>query len=188
MSISELVINLCLLGSKMLKPEDEKLAIRIGEGLLRGGFRVATVETTAGGLISARLLSIPGASRWFERGIVAYSEKSKIDALGGVGINPKVLKKHGSVSPAVVEMLVENFCKIVGADFGVAESGLAGPKTSQRSKKSVGNVFIAIKTPNGVISEDAYFDGTRLEIMQKITRCALEMLSEAITRFEDNDS
>jgi len=172
----------------MLQHEDEKIAIQIGEGLLKGGFRVATVETTAGGLISARLLSIPGASRWFERGIIAYSRKSKIDALAGVGINPKVLEQHGSVSPAVVEMLVENFCKTVDADFGIAESGLAGPKTSQRSKKSVGNVVIAIKTPNGVVSEETYFDGTRLEIMQKITGCALAMLSEAITRFEGDDS
>ena len=64
----------------MLQHEDEKIAIQIGEGLLKGGFRVATVETTAGGLISARLLRSPGASRWFERGIIAYSRKSKIDA------------------------------------------------------------------------------------------------------------
>ena len=55
----------------MNKPEENQLARKIGEELESSDLRLVTVETTAGGLISAQLLSIAGASRWVDRGIVA---------------------------------------------------------------------------------------------------------------------
>jgi len=56
-------------------------AERVGELLLERGWRIVVAESTAGGLISAALLTVPGASRYFERGIVAYSKAAKIDTL-----------------------------------------------------------------------------------------------------------
>ena len=168
----------------MLEREENQLARKIGDELVSIGLRLVTVETTAAGLISAQLLSIAGASRWFDRGIVAYSEKSKIDTFGGVGIEKELLRKYGAVSPEVVEMLAVNFCEYTGADFGIAESGLAGPKTSQRSEKPVGSVVIAVKSPSGVKSESNRFDGNRLEIMSQVANCALEMLYESIISYK----
>ena len=57
-------------------------AERIGQLLLARGWRVSVAESTAGGLISAALLKVAGASRYYERGVVAYSRAAKIDTLG----------------------------------------------------------------------------------------------------------
>ena len=168
----------------MLEHKENQLAKKIGEELVSSGLRLVTVETTAGGLISAQLLGIAGASRWFDRGIIAYSERSKIDTFGGVGIGRELLRKYGAVSPEVVETLVASFCEYTGADFGIAESGLAGPKTSQRSEKPIGSVVVAVKSPNGVKSVSNRFDGNRLEIMSKVANYALEMLHESIVSYK----
>ena len=79
-------------------------------------------------------------------------------------------------------MLASSFCEYSGADFGIAESGLAGPKTSQRSEKSIGSVVIAVKSPSGVESESKHFEGNRIEIMTQAANCALEMLYETIVK------
>ena len=83
-----------------------------------------------------------------------------------------------------LEMLASSFCEYSGADFGIAESGLAGPKTSQRSEKSIGSVVIAVKSPGGVESESKHFEGNRIEIMSQAADCALEMLYESILKYK----
>ena len=57
-------------------------AERVGELLLARGWKIAVAESTAGGLISAALLTVPGASRYYERGVIAYSRAAKLDTLG----------------------------------------------------------------------------------------------------------
>jgi hypothetical protein len=57
-------------------------AERVGELLLAQGWKIAVAESTAGGLISAALLTVPGASRYYERGVIAYSRAAKLDTLG----------------------------------------------------------------------------------------------------------
>ena len=81
--------------------EDDPIAHSIAERLLAAEAKLGVVETTAGGLISARLLSVAGASRWYDRGVVAYTGTSKQDL---VGIDTEVLKSGGSVSLAAVRL------------------------------------------------------------------------------------
>ena len=76
--------------------EDDPLATRIGEALMARGAKVAVSQTTAGGLISARMLSVAGASRWFESAIVPYSSPTKFEALG---MDREMAREHGAVSP-----------------------------------------------------------------------------------------
>ncbi len=159
----------------MLDGEDE-LAHRIAAGLIARGAKVAVAETTAGGLISARLLSVAGASAWFERGAICYSGAAKQEA---TGISPELLKQHGAVSAEVVAAMAEGLHAKAGVDFALAESGIAGPLGGRRSPKPVGSVVIAIAGPGGTIVEDAVFPGTRVEVMEKIAERALAMLAEA---------
>ncbi|MYI86573.1 MAG: CinA family protein, partial [Dehalococcoidia bacterium] len=79
--------------------ENDALAARVGELLLAREARVAVAESTAGGLISARLISVSGASKWFDRGLVAYTMPSKSDTLG---VSIEFLREHGTVTPAGV--------------------------------------------------------------------------------------
>lgn len=157
--------------------EHDPIAERIGEALLAAGARVAAVETTAGGLISARLLSVAGASRWFDRGVIAYTGTSKQDL---VGVEPDLLRQHGSVSLEAVEAMAKIFRTRAGVDYCVAESGMAGPQTGRRSAKPAGTAVIAVATPGGVSGREYLFSGSRVEVMEQIAQAALELLAESV--------
>jgi PncC family amidohydrolase len=157
--------------------DDDPLPADIGRQLLARGQRVAVVETTAGGLISARLLSVPGASAWFERGIVAYSGAAKLDLLG---MDRDFLREHGAVSVPAVQAMAEAMRDLSHVDFAVAESGIAGPQGSRRSPKPVGAVVIAVAGPEGTRAEELQLSGTRVEIMREIAERCLAMLRDAL--------
>ncbi len=156
--------------------EHDPLAARVGELLLARDARVAVAESTAGGLISARLISVSGASKWFERGLVAYTMSSKPDTLG---VSVDFLREHGTVSPVAVAAIAESVRERAGVDYVVAESGMAGPIRG-RSPKPIGGVAFALAGPDGTVSEEVHFEGSRVAIMEQIAEHALEMLVEAL--------
>jgi PncC family amidohydrolase len=152
--------------------EDDRAARRLGELLLARGWRIAVAETTAGGLIAARLLSVPGASAWFDRGVVCYGGRSKQEL---TGIDPAVLQTHGAVSREAVGAMAEGLRALAGVDITIAESGIAGPLGGRRSAKPVGSAVIAVATAAGTAVEEQVFEGTRVEVMGQIAARALDM-------------
>ena len=92
-------------------------AEHVGQLLLARGWRLSVAESTAGGLISAALLKVAGASRYFERGIVAYSRAAKLDTLG---MPPSLYTAQGSVHREAVQAMAEGARRISGAQVGVA--------------------------------------------------------------------
>ena len=156
--------------------EDDSLATAVGDALMARGEKVSCSETTAGGLISARMLSVPGASRWFENSIVPYSSPTKFEALG---IDREIAREHGAVSAEWVTATAEALRKMTGVAWAVAESGIAGPQGSRRSPKPVGSVVIAVVGPTGSRAEEHVFPGTRVQVMGQIAQRALEMLLDA---------
>lgn len=159
-----------------LLAESDHLAADLGRELLARDARIATVETSAGGLISARLLSVPGASSWFDRGYVAYSGPAKAD----LGVDLDVLRTHGAVSREAVAAMAEAIRARSGATFVVAESGIAGPQGSRRSPKPVGSVAIAVAGPKRTNAIELQLDGSRTEVMQAIAEAALTLLLEEV--------
>lgn len=157
--------------------EDDVLAARIGELLVERGERVAVSETTAGGLLAARMLSVPGASRWFEGGLVPYTGVHKWEALG---VDREIAREHGAVSPQWVSATAEGLVGATEAQWAVAESGIAGPQGSRRSPKPVGAVAIAVTGPNGTIAEEQTFPGSRAEVMRQITERCLDLLEQQL--------
>lgn len=155
----------------------DELAAAIGEALVAREAKVAVAETTAGGLISARMLSVAGASRWFDRGFVVYTGRAKVDNLG---VDAGLLREHGSVSVAAVEAMAEAARATAGTAYGLAESGMAGPQDGRRSAKPVGSAVIAVATPTGTRSEERVFPGSRTEVMTQIAQRALELLHESL--------
>ena len=156
--------------------DDDALAARVGELLLARGARVAVAESTAGGLISARLVSVPGASKWFDRGIVAYALASKPDALG---VSIEFLREHGAVGERAVTAIAGALRERAGVDYALAESGMAGPVRG-RSPKPVGAVAIALAGPDGVTAGETRLEGSRAAIMEGIAERALRMLAAAL--------
>ncbi|HCU99911.1 MAG: damage-inducible protein CinA [Dehalococcoidia bacterium] len=154
--------------------EHDLLAVRVGELLLNREARLAVAESTAGGLISARLISVSGASKWFERGLVAYSMSSKPDTFG---VDLEFLRQHGAVSPAAVAGIAEAVRVRTGVDYVLAESGMAGPIRG-RSSKPIGGVAFALAGPERTVGQEMHFEGSRVSIMEQIAEHALEMLVE----------
>jgi PncC family amidohydrolase len=141
------------------------------------GEKVAVSETTAGGLISARMLSVPGASRWFDGAVVPYSGAHRWEQFG---LDREIAREYGAVSQEWVRATAEGLTRAMGTAWAVAESGIAGPQGSRRSPKPVGSVAIAIVGPNGTVSEEQVFPGNRVQVMEKITQRCLELLLERI--------
>lgn len=163
----------------MMLLEDDVLAGAVGEALVARGVKVAVSETTAGGLISARMLSVPGASRWFDGGIIPYAGAHRFEALG---LDREIARQHGAVSPEWVTATAEGMLRMTGAAYAVAESGIAGPQGSRRSPKPVGSVVIAVAGPNGCRAEEHVFPGSRVQVMRQISERALELLRETLER------
>jgi PncC family amidohydrolase len=157
--------------------DDDAAARAVGEALLVRGERVAVVETTAGGLLSARLLSVPGASAWFDRGVVAYGGDSKQRF---TSVDAELLRRHGAVSPEAVAAMAEGLRRESGVAWVVAESGIAGPQGSRRSSKPAGHCSIAVAGPGGVRSGEHHFAGSRTQVMAAIAQQCLRELAAAL--------
>src|SRR5947207_10530405 len=106
-----------------LTPEQTALAADIAVALTERGETVCVAEGTAGGLISAALLSVPGASRYYLGGGVLYTLKSRI-ALAGM--SPETYEHYRGTTPEMLQALAEAMRARLEAIWCVAESGLAG--------------------------------------------------------------
>lgn len=157
--------------------ENDELAFNLGELLVARGEKVAVSETTAGGLICARMLSAPAASRWFDGGLVPYAGAQRWEQLG---LDREIARTHGAVSPEWVAATAEGLKRAMGCAWAVAESGIAGPQGSRRSPKPVGSVAIAVTGPSGTVTRELVLPGTRVQVMMAISQRVLELLSEQV--------
>ena len=149
---------------------------QVGHLLTGRGWRIAVAETTTGGLICHRLVSVPGSSKYVERGIVAYSRAAKLDL---PGVSEDLLSRFGAVSPEAALALAEGIRRLAGVEVGLAETGIAGPIRG-RSPKPVGEAHIALSLPSGTRAEERLFHGERIDIQRQIAQRALEMLVECL--------
>ena len=145
----------------------------IATQLVERNWRLALAETTTGGLISVRFVRLPGSSAYFDRGIVAYSQTAKVQALG---IDPDTMRRNGAVSAASARAMAAGLRRISQADLVLAETGLAGPIRG-RSPKPLGMTYFALHTPTGMLDAEARFDGDRHAIQEQIANYALDMIA-----------
>ncbi|RJP17881.1 MAG: CinA family protein [Candidatus Abyssobacteria bacterium SURF_5] len=156
-----------------------KIEREIGILLREKGQTLAAAESCTGGLIAHRITNIPGSSDYFERGYVVYSNKAKTELLG---VDPRLIRRHGAVSPEVARAMAEGARRAAGTDYSVGVTGIAGP-TRDRSAKPVGLVFIAVCGPRGKARvEKCNFKGTRLQIKNESADRAFEMLRKFVKR------
>jgi nicotinamide-nucleotide amidase len=141
---------------------------------------VAVAESCTGGMLTARLTEVPGASAFLERAYVAYSNRSKVELLG---VEPSLLESSGAVSEPVATAMAAGARRAAGADFGVAITGIAGP-SGGTPEKPVGLAFIALDGQAGSRVRRAHFPGDRERVRQQACQAALEMLRRALLRLE----
>ena len=95
--------------------------------LIARALTIAVAESCTGGLIASRLTDVPGSSRYVERGVVTYSNASKIDLLG---VPSDMIAAHGAVSEQVAITMAEGIRTRSGVDIGIGVTGIAGPQTA----------------------------------------------------------
>ena len=130
----------------------------------------------SGGLLAARLTDLPGASKWFAGGVVAYSNESKSELLG---VDPGLIEEQGAVSPEVAEAMADGALERFGADVAVAITGIAGPDGGSE-EKPVGYVCFCARLADGTkIARDPVIPGGRDDIRERSVLVAMHLLRHA---------
>jgi nicotinamide-nucleotide amidase len=149
-----------------------RLEQKVAEHLINQKKTLSIAESCSGGLLGHRLTNIPGSSKFFHGGILAYHNNVKISILK---VPSRMLLQHGAVSSQVALLMAKHVRTLFKTDFGVAITGIAGP-TSATKNKPVGLVFIAVSTKKSSICLKYCFKSTRFQIKTKATTQALKML------------
>jgi nicotinamide-nucleotide amidase len=164
---------------RALFAEDERAVEEIVLGTARErGFKIATAESCTGGLVSARLTSVPGSSDVFVGGIVSYDDRVKVDA---VGVPAEVLERHGAVSAETAAAMAAGARRVLEADVGVSVTGVAGPGGGTEAKP-VGLVYLHAETPDDSRGVELRLPGGRDAVRRRAAASALHLLRRLLTR------
>lgn len=149
------------------------VAARVLRRLQERGETLGVAESLTGGLVAAELTSVPGASRCFRGSVTAYATSLKRDVLGVDGV---LLAERGAVDPEVARAMAAGVSRVLGADWGVSTTGVAGP--GPQDGKPAGTVFVAVSGPGGVQKvAELRLNGGRTDIRKESVRRLLELLS-----------
>ncbi|HXE42328.1 MAG TPA: CinA family protein [Candidatus Baltobacteraceae bacterium] len=150
----------------------DKLEIAVVGVLAKWRLTLATAESCTGGLIANQITNVPGASKVFVGGMVAYSNGIKEKFLG---VRSSTLKKFGAVSEEVAREMAEGARKKFETDFAIAVTGIAGPTGGTKSKP-VGTVFIAVAGKLETRVERKLNPFSRAKFKEVTARQALQLL------------
>jgi len=164
------------LGQHVFSREGESLEQVVGELLVEKGLRLALAESCTGGLMAKRVTDVPGSSRYFLSGVVAYSNEAKIDLLG---VPSGLIQAHGAVSPEVAEAMAWGVKQRTGADIGVAVTGIAGPEGGT-PEKPVGLVYIGLATADQVEHRKLQIPGDRERVRELTAQIALDWVRRQV--------
>src|SRR5262245_55712156 len=144
----------------------------IGLKLTVGGYTLSVAESCTGGLLAQRITEVPGSSKYFIEGVVAYANDAKTRTLG---VEPMLLMEHGAVSGPVAEAMAEGIRKRAGTDFGLSITGVAGPGGGTE-EKPVGTVYIALADELKTEHRKLNLPGDRHLIRWRASQAALDLL------------
>jgi nicotinamide-nucleotide amidase len=166
------------LGSAVFAADDrpvEELVLTLAR---ENGLSIATAESCTGGLVAARLTTVPGGSDVFRGGIVAYENDVKLAQLR---VPEQTIAAHGAVSPETAAAMAKGARDEVGADFAVAVTGIAGPGGGTR-EKPVGLVYLHASGRDRELAWELNLPGDRAAIRRRATAAALHLLRTLLTQ------
>ena len=133
--------------------------------LTKKKIKIALAESCTGGLLASTIISISGASKIFNLGLITYSNQAKIKILK---VNDNIIRKYGAVSHECCYAMVNNLSKISKANINVSITGIAGPKGGTK-QKPVGLVYIGVKKGNKTQINKCLFKNKKRSSIQKAT-------------------
>ncbi|MFP5224653.1 MAG: CinA family nicotinamide mononucleotide deamidase-related protein [Actinomycetota bacterium] len=148
----------------------DSLQAEIGTILGSRGQTLSVAESLTAGGLADRLTSVPGASSWFLGGIIAYSDKLKRDLLC---VDARLLDEHGAVSGGCARAMAEGARRRTGSDLAISLTGVAGP--DEQDGHPVGEVFVALATPEDVVDRRLELAGDRSTIRSRSVSAALRL-------------
>jgi nicotinamide-nucleotide amidase len=151
---------------------DDQLEAVIGKILLERELKIATAESCTGGLLGNMLTNVSGSSKYFERGVICYSNAAKVEILK---VNEDTLAEHGAVSMEVAMQMAEGVKSTSGSDIGLATTGIMGP-TGATADKPVGLVYIGYCDEKVCTAKKIQFGDDRLLNKQRTAQAALDFV------------
>jgi nicotinamide-nucleotide amidase len=164
----------------MSLPAPDLPAADLVAALTARGQTVACAESLTGGLVCAALTEVPGASAVVRGGVVSYATAVKASVLG---VDAGLLHRGGAVQAEVAREMAEGVCRLLGSDWGVATTGVAGPDPQDGA--AVGTVFVAVAGPGGAEAVQAHLGGDRGQIRAAAVSEALRLLRSRIEAMEE---
>ena len=168
-------------GRHLFAEDDRPLAAMVLDLCREQGLTLATAESCTGGLVAARLTSVPGSSDVFVGGVVAYSNEVKARELG---VPEATLEQFGAVSEEAAEAMTAGARERLGADVAVSVTGVAGPGGGT-PEKPVGLVFLHAQGPSGSLARRLDFPGDREAIRGRATAAALHLVRTLLSQSHD---
>jgi nicotinamide-nucleotide amidase len=164
-----------IFGDAIFAEGKDELAPLVVGALARRGERVALAESCTGGLVAEMLTRVPGSSKVFDLGVVAYANEVKQAV---VGVPAALLAAHGAVSEPVARALAEGVRRAGNATWGIGITGIAGPDGGT-PEKPVGTVYVALAGPSGTEAVHRVWRGDRDRVRKTTAYEALDMLRRA---------
>lgn len=139
---------------------------------------LATAESCTGGLIGHLITEVPGSSAYYLGGVVSYADAVKV---AEVGVAKASLERFGAVSAEVVAEMASGIRGRLGADIGVAVTGIAGPDGGS-PEKPVGLTWVAVAGPtaDAIVARRYVWDGGRGQNKSESARAAIELLLDVL--------
>jgi len=155
-------------------------ARRVLEVLAQRGETLAAAESLTGGLLSARLTDVPGASRSFVGGVVSYATRVKVSVLD---VPAEVVEEHGVVSQECARAMAYGVRDRLDATWGLATTGVAGP--DEQEGRAVGTVWVAVAGPDRVETRLLDLAGDRQDIREATCASVLSVLETLLAHEVD---
>jgi nicotinamide-nucleotide amidase len=159
-----------VLGSVVFGVDDEGMEAAVGKLLVEEGLTLGVAESLTGGLVGSRISEVPGASDWFRGSIVAYASDVKRKLLA-VGDGPVV-------SESAAEEMALGAAEALGADVGLALTGVAGP--TPQDGQPVGTVWVGLAIDGEPHARLFRYPGDRQQVRQMATITALDLLRRTL--------
>ena len=150
---------------------------KLHKKLIKTKTTISVAESCTGGLLSSKLTTLSGSSKYFKMGLITYSNNAKINILN---VKRKLIDRYGAVSQECCRSMVENLSKLSNSKINVSITGVAGPKGGTKNKP-VGLVFIGIKRGNKIfIIKNSFGKKKRLTIQNNTVKKCINLLIKII--------
>ena len=139
--------------------------------LLERGVTLGSAESLTGGLLGAAVTSVPGSSAVYVGGVVTYATRLKLSVLG---VPAEVVETDGVVSERCARAMAEGARALLGADYAVSTTGVAGPDLQEG--KPAGTAYVAVAGPQETVVQALHLTGDRQAVREGVVQEALGLV------------